>query len=351
MYIAQINRNRIFLIIIVLFAVLYSLISIVNHINFRTYALDLGLYTNALYDYIHFQWNDSSLFKVAKENLLADHFDLYLIIFSPLSLIFKTYTLLIVQIIALLLGGFGIFKYFNLSSQTAKLALFAALYFYLFYGVYSALAFDYHSNVVAAALVPWLFYYIKQRKLLASSLFILFILISKENISLWIAFVALGLAFEYRKESYLRNYLIVASVFCLVYFVLITNVVMPSLSNNAKYAHFDYTFLGKNAGEAILHLLQHPLESLKALFINHNNAINGDYVKMELFSLLLISGLPLLLLKPQYLFMLIPIFFQKLFHDREVMWSVVAQYSIEFAPIMAIGIFMGLNTIKKTMYV
>ena len=71
------------IILVILFASLYSFISLVNHYNFRTYALDLGLYTNALYDYLHLQWNDSSVFKEINENLLADHFDLYLIIFSP----------------------------------------------------------------------------------------------------------------------------------------------------------------------------------------------------------------------------------------------------------------------------
>ena len=66
-------------------------------------------YTNALYDYSHLNWNDSTVFKSGAENLLADHFDLYLILFAPLSLIFKTYTLLIVQIVFILIGGMGIY--------------------------------------------------------------------------------------------------------------------------------------------------------------------------------------------------------------------------------------------------
>lgn len=138
----------------VVFGIIYSLISIVNHYNFRTNALDLGVYTNALYDYIHFQINDSTIFKETTENLLSDHFNLHLILFSPLSLIFKTYTLLLIQIFFILLGGLGIYKYFVLTKNT-KLALTAALYFYIFFGVFSALSFDYHNIVIAASLVPW----------------------------------------------------------------------------------------------------------------------------------------------------------------------------------------------------
>ena len=42
--------------------VLYALISLVNHYLFKTYALDLGLYTHAMYDYTHFRVDDCSIF-------------------------------------------------------------------------------------------------------------------------------------------------------------------------------------------------------------------------------------------------------------------------------------------------
>ena len=93
-------------------ACIYTLISWVNHYCFRTYTLDLGAYTNALYDYAHFSWNDSTAFKAIPENLLADHFDLYLPLFSPLIFIFGTYTLLVVQLVAVLFCGIGGYCYF-----------------------------------------------------------------------------------------------------------------------------------------------------------------------------------------------------------------------------------------------
>ena len=42
------------------FALVYGLIAFVNHYCFRTFGLDLGVYTNALYDYAHGQWNDAT---------------------------------------------------------------------------------------------------------------------------------------------------------------------------------------------------------------------------------------------------------------------------------------------------
>lgn len=329
------------------FGIIYSLISLVNHYYFRTYALDLGVFTNALYDYIHFQWNDSTVFKAVGENLLADHFDLTLILFSPLSLIFGTYTLLIVQIVFILFGGVGVYSYFTLSKKTSSVAIYAALFFYAFFGVFSALSYDYHSNVIAATLVPWFFYLVKKNKIWMSAILLLVILVSKENISLWVVFICFGLAFEYRKNPYLRNYLIFAAVFSGLYFVFMTSFFMPKISNNSSYGHFNYGVLGNNFHEAIYYLISHPLAAFKVLFINHNNNPNGDFVKLELHIILLISGLLFLLKKPQYLFMLIPIYFTKLFNNSPTVWGIGYQYCIEFAPIMAIGIFAVIADFSK----
>lgn len=63
--------------------VLYCLISLVNHYLFKTYALDLGLYTHAMYDYAHFRIDDCGMFKMQPQSILSDHFDLYLVLLSP----------------------------------------------------------------------------------------------------------------------------------------------------------------------------------------------------------------------------------------------------------------------------
>lgn len=333
--------------VIIVFGVLYSLISLINHYNFRTYALDLGVYTNALYDYIHFQWNDSTVFKETKENLLSDHFDLYLIIFSPLSLIFKSYTLLLIQIVSILLGGIGIYKYFNLFTKNDSTGIFAAIYFYVFFGVFSAVSCDYHSNVIAASLLPWFFYFLEKERIPAASFMILFIIISKENISLWLAFICLGLMINYLKNRKIVIYLFIASILCISYFVIITGFLMPWLSNSNTYPHFNYSYLGENGIEAINFLFSHPFESIKTLFINHTSDPSGDYIKAEFHTLILLSGLPLLFFKPQYIIMLIPIYFQKLFHDSFYIWGIDGQYSIEFAPILAIGIFSVIYKLKN----
>jgi uncharacterized membrane protein len=341
------GNHKQLLVISTFFTILYSLISLINHYYFRTAALDLGAYTNALFDYIHFQFNDSSVFKAIPENLLADHFDLYLILFAPFILLFKTYTLLILQIGFIIAGGIGVYKYFTLTSKHKRTRLLAALFFYMFFGIYSALSFDYHSNVVAACMVPWFFYFFKRRRYLGAILVFIFMLISKENISLWLGFICLGLLFEYRKDSKSLRYLSIFAMVSFLSFYLISVVAMPAISNAGVYPHFHYTVLGDSYSQSIGYLLSHPFTAIKLLFINHTSNLAADYVKLELHLFLLASGLYMLFWKPQYLLMLIPIFFQKLFHDQYIMWGIDAQYSIEFAPIMAIGIFSVIDSFRN----
>lgn len=325
--------------IVVFFAIIYSLITVVNHYNFRTYALDMGVYTNALYDYVRLQWNDSTIWKPVAENLLSDHFDLSLFFIAPLSLLLGSYTLPLVQIFFVLLGGVGVYRYFMLNPKQAPIAIYATIFFYLFFGIFAALAFDYHGNVVAAALVPWFFVQLRRNKLLLAFLFLLAILFGKENMSLWMAFVSLGLLANHWRQPRIRYFLIFAFFFSLVYFWMVLQVVMPALSNAGNYAHFRYDALGNTPGEAIGTILRHPIEVMKIMFTNHTGEPNGDYVKLELLLFLTACGLPLLILRPQYLVMLVPIFFQKLFSNSIAHWGVGYQYSVEFAPIMAIGVF------------
>jgi uncharacterized membrane protein len=337
-----VKRNNLQLILtLIIFGSIYSLISIVNHYYFRTSALDLGLYTNALYDYSHFQWNDSLTFKSVPENLLADHFDLYLILFSPFSLIFGSYTLIIIQIIAILFGGLGVYYFFK--SIQSRLALQAMIFFLSFFAIYSALSFDYHSNVVAAMLVPWFILSIKRENYSVAFVFFMLILIAKENMALWTMFICFALMFDYYKNKKSLKFLFVLIGLSLLYYISIIHFVMPALSNNGIYPHFHYSSLGSNSYEAVKYLIAHPIDSIGLLFKNHTGDEFGNFVKLEFHLIVLFSGGFLLLLKPNYLIMLIPVYFQKLFHDYTSMWSIADHYSIELTPVIAIGCFLVIS--------
>ncbi len=327
------------------FAIVYAIISFLNHLCFRTYGLDLGLYTNAMYDYAHGSMANMDMIWAKKHLALADHFDLYLLLFSPLVYLFGSWTLLIIQIVAVLVGAKGVHTYFK---SQPRIALFASFFFLSYFGVFSALSYDYHSNVIAAMAVPWLFYFVREKRFIASLLVLVFIWIGKENMAFWMAFVTMGLALIHRKDRKASLISLGFSFASFCYFLLVIQVIMPSLSAEGEFINFAYEkSLGNSMSEAIKFLFSHPLDSLKIFFSNHLPDPRFDGVKTESHILLLISGVAILIRKPAYLLMLAPIYFQKFFHDQPMVWSPGAQYSIEFAPVLAIGVFEVVRSIKN----
>jgi uncharacterized membrane protein len=328
------------------FLLLYCSIALVNHYNFRTYALDLGTYVNVVYNYAHFNFASNQVWQAQSVNILGDHFDLFLMIISPLSYIFHNYTLQLVQIIFIIIGGIGIYQFCNMLFENKKIALIISISFFSFYGVFAALAFDYHSNVVAAMLVPWFFYYFFQSRWLNCNIIFLLILITKENMSLWLAFIALGLIVHFKHDKSKIKRASIYGAIAITWFILLVKIIMPALFDKAIYAHMHYEVLGSGFTEIIKNSITTPLHFFSLLFINHSGNAHADWIKTELHLFILISGGFLLLFKPQFLLMLVPIYAQKLFHNDVTVWGISSQYSIEFAPVLFLGAACVINDVK-----
>ena len=327
--------------------VVYCLISLVNHYLFKTYALDLGLYTHAMYDFVHGRIDDCSMFKATMQSILGAHFDLYLLILSPLVFVFGSYTLLIVQIAAVLLGGWGVYKLVRLYTDNGLLPIFASTVLFFCFGIIHAMSYDYHSNVLTAMMLPWLLYFIKKRQFWQSTLMVVLFVIGKENLSLWLFFIAIGLMWDYRKDKKTLWFLLGYALFGLTYFVIINMIVMPKIGGEgiSRYHH-----LGNNYAEIALQLITHPGETLRILFTNTTAHPNINPRKAEFYFCALATGMLLTLLKPNYLFMLIPLVVQKMFSIDPMLWGISVHYNVEVMPVLVISAFMVIIKQKKTVH-
>ena len=326
--------------------ILYALISFVNHYLFKTYALDLGFYTHIMYDYAHFRMDDYFMFSRAPLSVLSDHFDLYLMLLSPLSYLFGSYTLLVIQVAAILLGGWGIYKLIGLYSDDNWMPILATATFFFSFGIIHALAFDYHSNVLTAMMLSWLLYFLKRRRFGLASLFAVLFVIGKENMSLWLFFIALALMWDYRKDRKTLWYLAGFAVFSLAYFLIINMVLMPRLGGaGGGFKRYDY--LGDDYLSIARNLLLNPGETLQLLFVNNSGVKDFDGVKLEFYICAMTTGLLLTLLKPNYLIMLIPIIAQKMLASEGIFWGVSFQYSVECMPVTVIASFLVILRLKQ----
>jgi uncharacterized membrane protein len=335
-----------------IFGTIYMVQVVLNHYFMRTYALDYGFYNQAFWDFAHFRVNSNTVF----EPRLASYFQIHpaftLPLLSPLywifSPVFGTYSLLVIQNIFILLGGYGTYLFIKRKTGDNLIAILAFVHYNLLWGHYSALSSDYIDTTVSASMVPLFFLFFDRKRYGLASLFFLFIIVCKENMPIWFIFISFTIFILY-KDRIARIWAGLFGLFSLGYFIFLFMVLIPAFENpGLPYWGFAYGALGNSPGEAILHILQHPFSTLKLLFINHSGDPTFDGIKIEFYEVFLISGGILLFLRPVYFIPFIPIIAQKMFNDMYNRWGIVGFYSIEVVSILTLAVFMATAWIKKT---
>jgi uncharacterized membrane protein len=216
----------------------------------------------------------------------------------------------------------------------------AALCFYSFWGIFSALAFDFHDNVIGAMAVPWMFYYVDSRQFKKAGLALAWLLISKENMGLWAFSLLTGMAFIYRKDKSLRNILLAGSLLSIMYSVIVIKFVIPSLADSGiGYRHLKYSALGKSFEEIIFNLVKAPHLFFDFMIKSQFPDPIFSKIKSDFYMFLFLSGGFVLIYKPVYLWMILPLLAQKFFNDNAYLWGVEYHYNIEFAAILPVAIY------------
>ncbi len=331
-----------------IFFSVYSLISFVNHYQFRTYALDLGMFNHALYSFAHFKANYFTLdVSGAEVNYFGDHFSPITILYIPFYFIFGSYALLVIQVSAIVGGGIGAYQYATLKVRSDAVRLLILIHFLSVWGIYSALSFDFHNNVIAAMLVPWLIYFneLKNKKLFLISFFL--ILIAKENMSLWLIFILAGLLIKNKKED--KKFLITLIVIALCYFAIVVGFLMPYIRDGAGMNQLArYSNLGSSLTEILTTIIENPRYTFSLFFESTNSDSIYFGIKSETHFMVLVSGGLLLFFRPHYLIMLIPIYAQKMLSTDYTFWGINGQYSIEFIPIISLCLIDFIGSIKSS---
>jgi uncharacterized membrane protein len=346
--------------IVAVFACVYATISFINHYQFRTYSLDLGMFNQAIYDFAHLRWNHFTLDPTALElNYFGDHFSPITLLYAPFYYIFGSYTLLIIQIIAIIAGGLGIYKYASQKLASEKLALWLLLQFYGVWGIYYALSFDFHNNVVGAMFVPWLVYYYEKKNVKMTLLFYFLFVIAKENMSLWGAFIFLGLWLKnkgWQNLSGTLRYELPLFIGSFLYFGLLVAWLMPLIRQGQGLDQLDrYAHLGSSLPEILKTMIKSPKYVFSLFFETPFTFLNNPIVgiKSELHFVVLLSGGLCFFYRPYYALMLLPIYAQKFLSNNYYFWGISCQYSIEFVPIVVLAVLdvaKGIESPKQKAY-
>ena len=284
-------------------------------------------------------------------NTMGDHFSPILILISPLSYLGGAWALLAFQILAILFGGVGIYYFVRERTGHRWLPIFAILHFFSIWGIYAALSFDYHNNVVGAMMLPWFLHFFLKKNWVKASIFFLLILCCKESMAVWLVFICVGAGLLQFRDPKMLKAGAIGALLAGIWFILCIKVIIPYAAGDAAtegYKHFKYSAFGGGFTEMIKNALLDPIRTIKLLFVSHkpeNPAWNG--VKMEFHYVVLLSGGIFLLYRPQFLIMAAPIFALKLFHDEVFKWGLIKHYCIEFVPLLSLAAFVSLMALNR----
>ena len=329
--------------VLVIFSLLSLLIVVANHYCYRTFA----------FDFAHFRVSPSPLyFPDYPITFLQDHFSLTIVLLSPLYWLLAwltgSYTLLVIQWLFIVSGAWATYKLVAFKSQKPLMGLLSLIYFFVLFGRYSSGDADCNLAIIGASTIPVFLYFFETRKTLAAVLTFSFLLVTREDYSLWLIFISLFLLVLHRKDKEQRQKALLFLIAAVVFLVLIFKVFIPALEDeNKKYTLFEFSALGSTPFEALGFMFAHPLRTIELLFINHSGDKNYDMIKAEFYIMYLLAGGFILFSRPLYLIPFIPLIAKKMFADSPMRWSVEAYYSIEVVSLLPVMVFGVLSSFKN----
>ncbi len=311
--------------LVLFFFVLYLAIGLARHLLFHSGGWDLGIFDQTVWQYSRFQIGYNSVRGVSY--LLADHFHPILMSFALLYWIWSSPVMLIVaQAFLVAIGAFPIYKIAQRKLRTRSLAMPISIAFLGFWGILSALAFDFHPIVLVVPLLAFAYWFLETDRQWAMLLMLaLMLLVEEDAILMVIGFGIYLLAF--RKK---RGLGIAVSLVSTAWFILVTSWIMPGLRpDGGAYAYWQhYSYIGPSMGSAALKLAMHPWLIVQYLFWPPG--------KLLTMSLLLLPFCFLPLLAP-FSIVIIPYFMERFLSDFSLHWSPYAHYNAAFAAVFAIA--------------
>jgi uncharacterized membrane protein len=312
-------------------AVAYASISIYRHDHFASNAFDLGVQDQTVWGYSRLQMIPNTVEMI--RNLLGDHFHPILMVIAPLYWIWDDVrVLLVVQAVLLGAAALPIFWWARQRLGLIPAIAFGAAYL-IFWGVLSGVIYDFHHIAFAVPAVSFGLYAVLTKRNRLFWAMLALGLLSRENIAL--TFAAIGLYIAVVQHRWRLGAAVVAV--CVAWFAALIEVVMPAIAG-APYGHWTYDALGTGPGSAVLHIIRHPLSSLRLLVDNS--------AKLKLWGGLLGAWLFLPVLSPLAL-VAIPTLLERLWSSNPALWSASFHYSLVIAPVLAFASIDSLARLQR----
>jgi uncharacterized membrane protein len=306
--------------IVLFFILLYSMISLLKHMNFQSHGWDLGIFDQHVWQLSHFQFGFNTVRLVP--SLWGDHFHPIFFLVVPAYWIWSdARMLLIYQAVIVALGALPIFYVVKRNLQSRFCAICLALTYLIFWGTMELIFFDFHTEAFLGPVLALSYFFIDRDNWAGYLLTLPLLLWVKETTAFVVFFLGLYVIIFRRKWFVGLSTCFIS----LGWFYFITKQVMPELAAGSNYFYFKYySHLGEDWFSAMKYLITHPWVAVKELFVPYHK------FKLVLFILLPFLCLPLF---GAFSIVAIPALLERLFSNYYPHWEILRHYNAVFAPI------------------
>ncbi len=317
----------------------YIVLGWVKHYFLRTYAFDLGVYVQAMWQYAHFKWPVSTIGDEVA--LLGNHFGPILVFIAPLFRLFPYgYTLLLVQAVWVAISVLPIYWWTKKHFSDRVLPVTMGMIYLLHPGIQAALNFDFHLTTLATTFLAFVLYYGLEKKWKLYWLWFGLSLLVKEDLLLVLAMFGVYLWFGGDKKQG-----VMTTAVALGWFVVLLMWVMPAINPRKDVLHSADRFVRVYLGDrSLFKVIAEPVASPMSFW--------GKFVDFEVKRRSqLVAALPfgfLPVLSPLGWLLGAPIWYSRYQSSIVNLWAPVYQYGATTAPIFAFATIQVLARLKRT---
>ena len=323
------------ILLIVGYAVFFSIQLILHYYSFGSRALDLGNMGQAI-------WNTAQgrLFHQTNQPGLTNRLSLHVEpILLPISLLYHIYSgpeiLFIFQSIIVALGAIPVFALAQLKLKSEGLALIFALVYLMLPAIQGATLLDFHAVTLAPTFLLVAFYYLEAKHPKLFTLFAIVAISTKEEISLLIMMMGLYAFFINRQ----RRLGLITVVGSLSWAFVAVFVIPPVFASTGNLHWGRYNHLGDSPANIVMNMFLQP-----NLFLTHLRQVNA----LEYLKLLLTPTAFIALLNPITLLLALPSLGINLLSSFPAMQEVNSLiYAAPIAPALIISSIYGVANLQR----
>ena len=323
------------LVIMVIYAGMFSVLVVRNHQLYQTFGWDLGFFDQLLWQVNRGNFNFIST--IGDINILGDHFQPIIYLLAPLYWFWDDVRIiLIAQVLLVTAAAVPLFLLAKRKIKSDSAALAIAVAYLLFSGTQFTITNEFHQSAFIPLLLSLGLYWLEIGRKQRGVMTLLSLLLVKEELALLLA--ALGLMYLCVKR--IKEGLILLTVGTASFFILI-NWLIPALSSQGKYIHFGYGSLGETPVEVAIVTAGNPIDVLERFI--------SPKVKMEqvVSSLVSFGGLPIL--SPVSLIPVAEQYAVRFLDDRNIhRWINNNHYSAPLGPLLAYGTIMSISFLLRS---